>query len=138
MSLAKGMALALGRPIVGVPSLEAWLTAEPTTMAAVARAGAREAYLLLRGETAPRIVARDEFPSQAGMAAVVAPGELADAFGLAGAVSPTGAAAAVVAIAAARLAANPPGDDPARLEPAYLWPPRGVGQVTRAEALPWR
>jgi tRNA threonylcarbamoyladenosine biosynthesis protein TsaB len=138
MSLAKGMALALGRPIVGVPSLEAWLAAEPSAMAAVARAGAREAYLLLRGETAPRIVDRDALPSQAGVASVVAPGELAEAFGLAGAVAPTSAAAAIAAIAATRLAANPAGDDLANLEPAYLRPPRGVGQLAYAEAKPWR
>jgi tRNA threonylcarbamoyladenosine biosynthesis protein TsaB len=137
MSLAKGMALALARPIVGVPSLEAWLAAEPTAMAAVARAGARDAYLLLRGEAAPRIVDRDELPSQAGVAAVVAPGELADAFGLAGAVPPAGAATAVAAMAAARLAEDPAGDDPARLEPAYLRPPRGIGQVMKVEAMPW-
>jgi tRNA threonylcarbamoyladenosine biosynthesis protein TsaB len=142
MSLAKGMALALGRPIVGVPSLEAWLVANPGAAAAVARAGAREAYLLLRGETAPRIVDREELPSQAGVAAVaaavVAPGELAEAFGLAGAVAPTGAAAAVAAIAATRLAANPAGDDLAHLEPAYLRPPRGAGQLANPEAKPWR
>jgi tRNA threonylcarbamoyladenosine biosynthesis protein TsaB len=138
MSLAKGMALALRRPIVGVPSLEAWLAADPEARAAVARAGAREAYLLLRGETGPRIVDRQELPSQAGVAAVVAPGELAEAFGLAGAVAPTSAAAAVGSIAAARLATDPGGDDLARLEPAYLRPPRGVGPLAHAEATPWR
>lgn len=138
MSLAKGMALALGRPIVGVPSLEAWLAAEPDAPAAVARAGARDAYLLLRQETTPRVVDRDELPVQAGAAAVVAPGELAEAFGLAGALPPTGAAAAVAAIAATRLATNPRGDDLARLEPAYLRAPRGLGQLQQAEAMPWR
>jgi len=138
MSLAKGLALALRRPIVAVPSLEAWLAADPNAMAAVARAGAREAYLLMRGETAPRIVDRDELPSEAGVAAVVAPGELAEAFGLTGATAPTRAAAAVAAIAAARLGADPRGDDLARLEPAYLRPPRGRGQLAPAEATPWR
>jgi tRNA threonylcarbamoyladenosine biosynthesis protein TsaB len=138
MSLAKGMALALGRPIVGVPSLEAWLAAETDARAAIARAGARDAYLLLRGEMTPRVVDRDELPAQAGEAAVVAPGELSEAFGLAGAVPPTGAAAAIAAIAATRLATNPSGDDLARLEPAYLRAPRGLGQLQQAEATPWR
>jgi tRNA threonylcarbamoyladenosine biosynthesis protein TsaB len=138
MSLAKGMALATGRPIVGVPSLDAWLAADPEAPAAIARAGAREAYLLLRGETQPRIVDRDELPSSSGMAAVAAPSELAEAFGLAGATPPTRAAAAVAALAAARLATNPGGDDLARLEPAYLRQPRGLGQLAHAEATPWR
>jgi len=138
MSLAKGLALALRRPIVGVPSLEAWLEADPEALAAVARAGAREAYLLLRGDAAPRIVDRDELPSEADVAAIVAPGELAEAFGLWGATPPARAAAAVAAIAAARLAVDPAGDDLARLEPAYLRPPRGLGQLAHAEATPWR
>jgi tRNA threonylcarbamoyladenosine biosynthesis protein TsaB len=138
MSLAKGLALALRRPIVAVPSLEAWLAADPQARAAIARAGAREAYLLLRGEAATRIVDRDQLPSQAGAAAVVAPGELAEAFGLTGATPPTSAAAAVAAIAAARLGVDPGGDDLARLEPAYLRPPRGLGQLVSAEATPWR
>ena len=138
MSLTKGLALALRRPIVAVPSLEAWLAAEPEALAAVARAGAREAYLLPRGETTPRIVDRDELLAQAGVAAVVAPGELAEAFGLTGATAPTSAAAAVAAIAATRLATNPDGDDLARLEPAYLRAPRGLGQLQQPEATPWR
>ena len=138
MSLAKGLALALRRPIVGVPSLEAWLEADPEALAAVARAGAREAYLLLRGDAAPRIVDRDELPSEADVAAIVAPGELAEAFGLVRATPPASAAAAVAAIAAARLAVDPAGDDLARLEPAYLRPPRGLGQLAHAEATPWR
>ena len=138
MSLAKGIALALERPIIGVPSLEAWLAADPEAPAAIARAGARVAYVLLRGETQPRIVDRDEHPSQSGTAAVVAPGELAEAFGLTGARPPTTAAAAVAALAAARLATNPGGDDLARLEPAYLRQPRGLGQLAQAGALPWR
>ena len=46
MSVAKGLAFALERPIVGVPSLAAWLASEPDAAAAVARAGARDAYLL--------------------------------------------------------------------------------------------
>lgn len=138
MSLAKGLALALRRPIVAVPSLEAWLAADPQARAAIARAGAREAYLLLRGEAATRIVDRGQLPSQAGAAAVVAPSELVEAFGLTGATPPTSAAAAVAAIAAARLGDHPGGDDLARLEPAYLRPPRGLGQLVSAEATPWR
>jgi tRNA threonylcarbamoyl adenosine modification protein YeaZ len=133
MSVAKGLALGLRRPIVGVPSLDAWLAAVPEATAALARAGAREAYLLLRGESTPLIVDRDELPARAGSATLVAPGELAEAFALTGAISPSGGAAAVAAIAAARLTAQATGDDLTRLEPAYLRPPRGLGRVVRAE-----
>jgi tRNA threonylcarbamoyladenosine biosynthesis protein TsaB len=138
MSVAKGLALGLLRPVVGVPSLEAWLEAEPGAQAAVARAGAREAYLLLRGEATPRIVDRDALPPEAGAASLVAPAELAEAFGLAGAISPTRAAASVAAMAATRLAIDPAGDDLAHLEPTYLRPPRGPGQLMPSAAAPWR
>ena len=126
MSLAKGLALALGIPIVGIRSLEAWLAADPEAAAALARAGAREAYLLLRGDDAPRIVDRGALPDRIGTARVVAAGELADAFELAGAVAPYGAARSVARLAAERLVADPAGDDLTRLEPAYLRAPRGV------------
>lgn len=134
MSLAKGLSLALGVPIVGLPSLRAWLDAEPETMAAIGRAGAREAYLLLRDEDAPRIVEGEGLPALAREAPVVAPEELAAAFELAGAVPPRRAALALAAAAAARLVADPAGDDLARLEPRYLRAPRGLGQLPHAEA----
>ena len=134
MSLAKGLALALRVPIVGLPSLPAWLAAEPDAAAAIGRAGAREAYLLLRDEAEPRIVDRDELPERARSALVVAPRELAETFGLAAAVPPHGSAAALAIAAAARLAEEPMGDDLAHLEPAYLRAPRGLGQLPHAEA----
>jgi tRNA threonylcarbamoyl adenosine modification protein YeaZ len=139
MSVAKGLALGLGRPIVGVPSLEAWLEAEPAARAAVSRAGAREAYLLMRGEEMPRIVDWDGLPSGADAAPLVAAAELAEAFGLSAARAPTRAAASVAAMAAARLAIDPAGDDLARIEPFYLRPPRGLGQLApSAEVVTWR
>jgi tRNA threonylcarbamoyladenosine biosynthesis protein TsaB len=128
MSVAKGLAVAMERPIVGVPSLPAWLESEPDARSAVARAGAREAYLLRRAETTPEIVDRDTLRTLTGP--VVAPAELVDAFGLADAVQPLRAAAAVARQAAQRLRADPSGDDLARLEPAYLRGPRGVAQAT--------
>ena len=99
MSVAKGLAVALDRPIVGVPSLPAWLESEPDAAAAVARAGARDAYLLRRGATSPEIVDRDVLAGVAGP--FVAPAELIEAFGLADAVQPLRAAAAVARQAAA-------------------------------------
>jgi tRNA threonylcarbamoyladenosine biosynthesis protein TsaB len=134
MSLAKGLAIALDLPLVGVPSLESWLAAEPASRAAAVRAGAREAYLLIRGETEPRIVERDALPAAAPDASLVASAELAEAFGLRNAISPRRAAAAVAAAAAERLRGAPEGDDLARLEPTYIRAPRGVGQVAHVEA----
>ena len=130
MSLAKGLAVALERPIVGVPSLESWLAADPGATAALARAGAREAYLLLRDASAPSIVDRDALPDGLRGAVVVAPAELAAALELDRA-RPPRAAATIARLAAARLARDPAGDDPATLEPIYLRAPRGV--VTEGE-----
>jgi tRNA threonylcarbamoyl adenosine modification protein YeaZ len=134
MSLAKGLALALRVPIVGLPSLPAWLDAEPDAAAALGRAGARESYLLLRGEAAPRIVDHDELPPGIRDRPVVAPAELATALGLGATRPPHRAAAALAAAAARRLGDTPAGDDLARLEPAYLRAPRGIGQLPHAEA----
>ena len=134
MALAKGLAHALQRPLYGFPSLAAWLDAEPEAVAAVARAGAREAYLLARGTPAPVVVERDELAARLGGVRLVAPAELVATFGLGGAARPRGAIAMAPA-AAARLAAGDPGDDLATLEPIYLRAPRGVaveaeGRVT--------
>jgi len=123
MALAKGLAFALARPIIGVPSLVAWLTAEPDAVAALARAGARDAYMLERTEAQIRVVDRDDVAARTEV--VAAPAELAAAFELAGARSPR-AASAIARLAAARLAIQPGGDDLTRLEPIYLRAPRGV------------
>jgi tRNA threonylcarbamoyladenosine biosynthesis protein TsaB len=125
MALAKGLAVALGRPIVGIPSLPAWLAAQPDAGAAIARAGAREAYLLVRGMPDPVIVDRGAIGEHLSDASVVAPAELATAFELHHATSPRGAAA-MARQASARLSVDPPGDDVRRLEPIYLRAPRGV------------
>jgi tRNA threonylcarbamoyl adenosine modification protein YeaZ len=127
MSVAKGLAVALDRPIVGVASLPAWLASEPDAAVAVARAGARDAYLLRRGATSPEIVDRDELVDVAGP--LVAPAELVEAFDLAAAVQPLRAAASVARQASVRLRDEPAGDDLSRLEPAYLRAPRGVAQA---------
>lgn len=134
MSLAKGLAVALRIPIVGLPSLPAWLEAEPEAEAAIGRAGARDAYLLLRDEAEPRVVERDGLPPGVHERPVVAPAELATAFELRAAIPPHRAAISLAVAAARRLAESPDGDDLARLEPAYLRAPRGVGQLPHAEA----
>ena len=125
MALAKGLALGLGRPIVGVPSLPAWLAADPGAGAAAARAGAREAYLALRDDDAIRIVDRDELPGRLGADPVVAAAELAEAFGLRETRPPNGARA-IAGAASRSLSEDPGGDDLRRLEPIYLRAPRGV------------
>ncbi len=127
MSLAKALAFSLGRPIVGVPSLVAWLEAEPDGRVALARAGAREAFLLDRASGELRIVDPEAARTVPGPA--VAATELAEAFGLTGTRPPFGAASAIARLAAERLAAEPAGDDLDRLEPGYLRGPRGIGQV---------
>ncbi|MBA2634375.1 MAG: tRNA (adenosine(37)-N6)-threonylcarbamoyltransferase complex dimerization subunit type 1 TsaB [Chloroflexi bacterium] len=123
MAVAKGLAAGLGRPIVGVPSLLAWLDAEPDAACAVARAGAREAYVLVRGADRPRIVDGDELAALP--RPIVAGSDVATAFGLQGGIAPR-AAAAIARRGAVRLAAEPAGDDLATLEPIYVRAPRGV------------
>jgi tRNA threonylcarbamoyladenosine biosynthesis protein TsaB len=132
MALAKGVAVGLRIPIVGIPSLEAWLDADPEAVAAVARAGARDAYVLERGRAAPHIVDRDELPVDA---TVVAAEEVAAAFGLVAARRPRGAIA-ISSRAATRMAADPAGDDLRTLEPIYLRAPRGV-PVESGERVRW-
>jgi tRNA threonylcarbamoyladenosine biosynthesis protein TsaB len=131
LALGKGLALALDRPILGVPSLEAWLSGHPHASAALARAGAREAYLLARGEDSPRIVDHDAATALLGALRVVAPTELAQAVGLAAAESPR-AARAVAALAAARLDAGT-FDDLRALEPLYVRAPRGLPAESEGE-----
>ena len=132
MSLGKGLAFALGCPIVGVPSLVAWLEQEPEVHAAVARAGAREAYLLVRGEPEPIVVDRDGIGERLAGREIVAPAELSEAFALTAA-RPPAAAMAVARLAARRLAANPAGDDLHRMEPIYLRAPRGLPTAPEGE-----
>jgi len=136
MALAKGLAYALTRPVLGVPSLDAWLDAEPDAMAAVARAGARETYRLDRGASAPVIVDRDGLSGDLRGAVIVAPADVAAAFGLDGARQPR-AGAAIGRRAAARLADGPGGDDLSTLEPIYLRPPRGMTTEQPEGAVKW-
>lgn len=137
LSLAKGLAMGLERPIVGVPSLEAWLVSVPDATAALARAGAAEVYALARdgGEQGPQVISFTALSAEARRMTMVAPGELAAALTLGHAAPPTGAAAAIAKLAAGRLAAGEP-DELAALEPVYLRPPRGLAEMTEG-AVTW-
>jgi tRNA threonylcarbamoyl adenosine modification protein YeaZ len=129
MGVAKGIALARSVPIVGVPSLAAWLAAELEASAALGRAGAHEAFLLRRGDAEPQVVTRESLRTDPQAPPWIAPSELAAAFGLPATRPPHHAAVAVAAAAATRLTLDPRGDDLARLEPAYLRAPRGLAQA---------
>lgn len=136
MSVAKGLALGLGVPIVGVPSLAAWLDADPEAAGAVTRAGAHEVYLLARDDDEPSIVDRDALGHHVGgPRTLVVPTQLAADFELVGTRPPRGAGA-IARRAADRLACDPAGDDLHRLEPIYLRAPRGVA-VEGGERVRW-
>jgi tRNA threonylcarbamoyl adenosine modification protein YeaZ len=134
LSVAKGIAFALKLPIVGVPSLQAWLAAEPDGMVAVARAGAAEAYLLERDAPVPIVVER---AALAGLSGAIAARQLASDFALLDSRPPDRAAAAIARLGAGRLAEDAAGDDLERLEPSYLRGPRGIGTVAQG-AIQWR
>lgn len=135
MALAKGLAFSLERPIVGVPSLAAWLLAVPEAELAFVRAGAREAYVLERGGEAPEILGTDALGTRIGARVAVGPADLAGALAPGTVVSPAGAASGIATMAAERLGSRPEGDDLRRLEPTYLRAPRGV--VAPKEELKW-
>ena len=136
MSLAKGIAFGLRVPIVGIPSLAAWLAAEPDARAALARAGAHEAFVLVRGVSDPAVVHEDGLPDAIRSEPVAAPEELAAALALAEGRPPLRAAGSLAALAAERLALDGTGDDLRTLEPAYLRLPRGIRELP-AGAVKW-
>jgi tRNA threonylcarbamoyl adenosine modification protein YeaZ len=132
MALAKGLAVALRCPLVAVPSLVAWLEADPAAELAIARAGANDAFVQGRGADGPVILDREALAGRADGTTVVAPVELVEAFALEAAHSPRGAVS-VARTAAARLADDPRGDDVRTVEPIYLRAPRGVAAGTDGE-----
>jgi len=131
LALAKGLVAGLGCPIVGIPSLDAWLVAVPEADAALTRAGASEVYARARDQTEPQIVAFAALSAAARARSLVAPRDLATTLGLTHAQPPDAAAAAVARLAADRFRDGSV-DDVARLEPVYLRPPRGLGDAAPA------
>lgn len=131
LALAKGLAAGLGCPIVGVRSLDAWLVAVPDADAALTRAGASELYAQARDDAGPQIVAFAALLPASRARPVVAPRDLATTLELTRSQPPDGAAAAVAQLAADRFQVGSV-DDLAQLEPAYLRPPRGLGDAVPA------
>jgi tRNA threonylcarbamoyl adenosine modification protein YeaZ len=130
IATAKGLAHALGRPIVGVSTAEALLAATP---------GGAEGHVLLlpagpndrvvaRAGTAPAILAGDTEPDIAAgerLVAVDLDGRAPDDAVALGERARAGFAATLLAIGARRLAAGDV-DDLATLVPEYVSLPRGV------------
>ena len=135
MSVAKGIALATGCRIIGLPSLGAWLASEADAAAAIGRAGSQEAYLQLRGEREAAVVGYDDLPAGVREAPVVAPTDLAMLLSLTRARPPFGAAAAL-AVQAPRAASAGSGDDLETLEPRYLRAPRGTERAVEGARWP--
>lgn len=134
LATAKGLAHALGRPIVGVSTAEALLAASAAAegvelhrLALLLPGGPSDRVLVEPGRP-PRLLAGGQEPDLPADAAQVA-------LDLDGRASPealdrgrrarSGLAAALIRIGAARLAASG-GDDLARLVPEYVTLPRGV------------
>lgn len=135
IATAKGLAVGLGIPLVGVPSAAALATAagdaEPgigsRPIAVLLPAGPSERTLVLGGASV-RLRAGEEpdLPPGTTVVAVDLPGRApADALALGGAAR-SGFAPALVRLGAARLRETG-GDDVSTLVPEYVTPPRGVG-----------
>jgi len=134
LATAKGLAVGLGIPLVGIATamaLEAAAADEEPAIAGRPRAvllpaGPSERTLVVHG-AAVRLRAGEEpdLPTGATIVAVDLPGRApADALAL-GAAARRGFAAALVRLGAARLAETG-GDDVSALVPEYVTPPRGV------------
>jgi tRNA threonylcarbamoyl adenosine modification protein YeaZ len=138
LATAKGIAVGLGVPIVGVPTSRALLAAAEA--AGVGPAGALT--LLLPAGPWDRLIARFDEPARLLGAAEEpdAPADRLVAVDLDGRATQEalergewarrGLAAALAALGARRLAANPAGDDLARLVPEYVSLPRGITPAT--------
>ena len=100
---------------------EAWLAAEPDAPAALARAGAREAWLLTRGAEVPIVVDRDALAQP--LVGGIVPASWRRRSASRGRFHHRGAVG-VARLAVPRLAMAP--DDLVTLEPAYLRAPRGL------------
>ena len=143
LATAKSIAYALDLPLLGVPSSDALrraaLAVAPGSahVAIVLPAGAHDHYLVRAGRD-PVLVApgglEDALDGDPALSVDMDPGTLGRAAAELGEAALAGLAAALLAMAAERLAAGEL-DEPAALVPAYVALPRGVSRA--AEELGW-
>ncbi len=127
IATAKGIAHALGRPIIGVPTGEALLSGAGDDALLLLPAGPSDRLVVRRGTPARLLVGDDDagIAPEAAVVAIDLPGRApADALER-GEAARAGLAAALLRIGASRLAAGDT-DDLARLVPDYVTLPRGV------------
>ena len=115
VAAARGLALSLGVPAVGVTRLEALACGLPASVAVIEDARRDEAYVLLPGE-APRLCALADLPDLTGRSLVGSAAEIA-AVRAGGTPCPP---ALPLAVAIARLAAERAGTAQPRPAPLYL------------------
>jgi tRNA threonylcarbamoyladenosine biosynthesis protein TsaB len=135
IATAKGMAHALGVPIVGVSTADALLTGAPTDAVLLLPAGPADRLAVKRGRSARLVPAGEDpgVPSGATLVALDLADRAPDDALERGETARAGLGAALLAIGAARLAGDDV-DDLADLVPDYVTLPRGVraegGEVT--------
>jgi tRNA threonylcarbamoyladenosine biosynthesis protein TsaB len=127
IATAKGIAHALGRPIIGIPTGEALLAGAPDDAVLLLPAGPSDRLVVRRGMSA-RLVVVDEDTGIASDAQVLAldlPGRAPAAALERGEAARAELGASLLRLGAARLATGDT-DDLARLVPDYVTLPRGV------------
>jgi tRNA threonylcarbamoyl adenosine modification protein YeaZ len=134
IATAKALARGLGIPIAGVPTSGALLTAANLA----GQIEGRSAVLMLPAGPSDRVVVSGgaatlvkggddpELAPDAVVVAVDLPGRASEDATARGLVAEEGLPAALLHLGAARLAANPQGDDISTLVPEYVTLPRGV------------
>ncbi len=136
IATAKGLAHALGVPIIGVPIADALLVGAPPNAVLLLPAGSSDRLLVRRGVPAQLVRAGEEpeLPADASLIALDLPDRAPDGALQRGETARAGLGAALLAVGAARLAAGDV-DDLAGLVPDYVTLPRGVH--TEAGEVSW-
>ena len=127
IATAKGLAHALGVPIIGVPTTDALFVGAPPAAVLLLPAGPSDRLFVRRGEPARLVRAGEEpdLPADAALIALDLQGRAPDDALERGETARAGLGAALLAIGAARFAAGDV-DDLADLVPDYVTLPRGV------------